>query len=174
MTRVLTRMIAACLAALTPAGSNAAAPEEAAAEAPRLIFLFEETVLLGESTKAGKTPYGDRNIVPITGGTITGPYLTGKVRPGGWDWQLAAPGGCFTLKADYMIEAADGTIINVLNQGAFCKSQGGPTSRSFTSPRFEAPVGKYGWLNDGAYVGTLAPATVAGRPAVRIRFYKAG
>ena len=42
-----------------------------------------------------------------------------------------------------------------------------------TQPRFEAPIGKYDWLNRAAFIGTLDMARDAGGPAVRIRFYKA-
>jgi hypothetical protein len=42
-----------------------------------------------------------------------------------------------------------------------------------TQPRFEAPIGKYDWLNRGAFIGTLEMATDVEGPAVRIRFYKA-
>jgi hypothetical protein len=43
-----------------------------------------------------------------------------------------------------------------------------------TSPRFEAPLGKYQWLGQHAFVGTLEIATgPKSEPAVRIRFYQA-
>jgi hypothetical protein len=38
---------------------------------------------------------------------------------------------------------------------------------------FEAPVGKYDWLNKAAFIGTLEPEkTPDGQPAVHIRFFK--
>ncbi|KAA6459232.1 DUF3237 domain-containing protein [Acidobacteria bacterium AB60] len=146
---------------------------QADASAPKLEFVYEELVTLGASQPVGETPQGKRNIVPITGGTFAGPRLKGHILPGGWDWQLANPGGCFTIHADYMIQTEDGVIINVRNSGTQCTSSDGKRGEILTSPVFEAPKGKYDWLNGGVYVGTLEGATVEGKPAVRIRFYHA-
>jgi hypothetical protein len=140
---------------------------------PRLEFVYEELVTLASSQPVGETPQGKRNIVPITGGTFEGPRMKGKILPGGWDWQLANPGGCFTIHADYMIQTDDGVIINVRNVGTQCAGADGKRGALLTSPAFEAPKGKYEWLNGGVYVGTLESATVDGKPAVRIRFYQA-
>jgi hypothetical protein len=142
-------------------------------EAPKLEFVFEEVVTLDPGVHPGATPWGDRNIIPITGGKFSGPKIKGKVLPGGWDWQLATQTGCFKIQADYMIETDDGAIINVVNKGVSCKSVTEKQGRLLTTPVFEAPVGAYEWLNGGAYVGTLDGATIDGKPAVRIRFYKA-
>ncbi|MGA8871523.1 MAG: DUF3237 family protein, partial [Candidatus Acidiferrales bacterium] len=57
-------------------------------DVPHLEFVFEEFVTLGAGIHPGETPFGDRNIVPITGGVFSGPNIRGKVMPGGWDWQL--------------------------------------------------------------------------------------
>jgi hypothetical protein len=72
-----------------------------------------------------------------------------------------------------MIQTDDGVMINVRNVGTQCKSTGGNEGALLTSPVFEAPKGKYEWLNGGVYVGTLEGASLNGTPAVRIRFYKA-
>ena len=149
------------------------APAAADAKTPLLEFVYQETVTLGPSQSVGDTPEGHRNIVPIIGGTFEGPNLHGKILPGGWDWQLASPGGCFTVHADYMIQTDDGVIINVRNEGTQCSSTSGKRGPLLTSPRFEAPKGKYDWLNGGVYVGTLDGTPLNGTPAVRIRFYKA-
>ena len=141
--------------------------------APTLEFTFEETVTLAADVKVGATPWGERNIVPITGGTFAGPRIKGKVLPGGWDWQLKVPGGCFSLHANYMIQADDGAIINVDNSGTVCESVDGKQPKLFTVPTFEAPKGPHDWLNGGAFVGTVQVTTVDGKPAVRIRFYQA-
>jgi hypothetical protein len=141
------------------------------ADTPRVEFVFEEFVTLGASIHPGETPLGDRNIVPITGGTFSGPKIRGKVMSGGWDWQLVTKTGCRSLQADYMIQTDDGAIINVVNKGTSCASPGSNT-RLITTPTFEAPLGPHAWLNGGAFVGTLELATVDGKPAVHIRFYQ--
>ncbi len=148
----------------------AATPSE---KPPVAEFVFEEIVTLAPDIKVGPTPFGSRNIVPITGGNFEGPRLRGTIVPGGWDWQLATPGGCFKLEANYMIRTDDGTVINVLNRGTACRELAEPGARMITVPAFEAPLGRYAWLNDGAYWGTLEGTKVDGKPAVHIRIYKA-
>jgi len=158
--------------AVPPRASAQAAPAAAPA-APTLEFIFEENVTLADSVHVGATPRGQRNIVPITGGAFSGPNIRGKVLPGGWDWQLAFPDGCFSLEANYMIQTDDGVVINVINKGTTCPDSSGKRTRMLTAPVFEAPDGPYRWLNDGAYVGTVDVETIDGKPAVHIRFYKA-
>jgi hypothetical protein len=133
---------------------------------PKLEFVFEEAVTLGRSVSVGDTPYGGRNFITITGGTVAGPKLKGKVVPGGWDYQLHLPNGCGTISADYFLQAEDGTMINVLNKAMMCPN--GPGGKLFTRPVFEAPKGPYEWLNSGVFVGTLD----MGAGGVRIRFYQ--
>jgi hypothetical protein len=140
---------------------------------PQLKFVYEEQVALASSMPVGETPMGKRNIVPITGGTFSGPGLKGKILPGGWDWQLTNASGCFNLHADYMIQTDDGAIIHVVNAGLVCPNSAGTRDAMLTTPVFEAPKGKYDWLNGGAYIGTLEMMTLDGKPAVRIRFFKA-
>jgi len=141
-------------------------------EGPHMEFVYEETVSLGTTLHPGATPFGERNIVPITGGTFTGPRLKGKILPGGWDWQLSA-NACFLISANYMIQTDDGVIINVDNRGRVCSKPGAKPAPIFTTPVFEATLGAYDWLNGGAYVGTIEGTAVDGKPAVHIRFFRA-
>ena len=53
------------------------------------------------------------------------------------------------------------------------QNSNGKARTAATTPAFEAPVGAYEWLNGDAYVGTVDDTTFEGKPAVRIRFYKA-
>jgi uncharacterized protein DUF3237 len=157
------------------AGAVASAATAADDSAPRLEFAFEELVTLAPAASPGKTPYGSRNMIPITGGTFEGPGIKGTIIPGGWDWQLVRADGCVDVHADYMLKTDDGVIINVVNDGALCMAQPGAAAKpARTSPRFEAPLGKYQWLGQTAFVGTLEGAKGPnGEPAVKIRFYKA-
>lgn len=148
-------------------------PAQSAPAAPRLQFVFEEQVTLAADVPVGETPIGKRNIVPITGGTFAGSGLHGKIMPGGWDWQLVNASGCFNLHADYMIQTDDGAIVHVVNQGMICPNSAGTKDAVLTSPVFEAPKGKYDWLNGGVYVGTVEGMKIDGKPGVRIRFFKA-
>ncbi len=105
-------------------------------------------------------------MIPITGGTVTGPLLTGRVAPGGADWQLVQPDGLIDLTARYTIEAADGTLIGVVNRGLrhgppdeMAKLAAGeavdPSLIYFrTTPVFEAPAGPHEWLARHIFVAT--------------------
>src|SRR5947209_10524116 len=104
------RMLAVYLAGIIPAIAQNAVQEK-----PKLEFVLEELVTLGPSVHPGQTPLGERNIVPITGGTFSGPDLRGKIVPGGWDWQLSTKNGCTAVQANYMIQTDDGQVINVDN-----------------------------------------------------------
>ena len=151
----------------------AAAASASAQEAPPLEFVFEERVTLGEAIAAGDTARGSRLIIPITGGTFEGPEIRGEVLPMGWDWQLRRDDGCTEVEADYFLRTNDGAVINIVNTGVICpQGENGPAPVR-THPVFEAPVGKYEWLSQGAFVGTLEPEMEGDDvAAVRIRIYR--
>jgi hypothetical protein len=162
----------AVLACLALAAAAPAAAQQS--PAPKLDFVLEEVVSLGERIPAGKTPLGERFIIPVSGGTFEGPGLKGIVMPGGWDWQLLRPDGCLQVKADYFLKTDDGAIINVVNTGNICPGADGKPAPVRTHPVLEAPVGKYEWLGRTAFTGTLEPVFEGGKvTAVRIRFYRA-
>lgn len=164
------RRASAILAAgLVGAGQNALA---ANAPPPGLEFAFEETVTLADAITPGETAIGGRNIIPITGGTFQGPRIKGTIMPGGWDWQLVRKDGCLSIEADYMLRTDDGAVINVVNKGVACRPADGKPRPVITQPVFEPPLGKYEWLGKSAFVGTLEPITLEGKPAVKIRFYE--
>lgn len=164
--------LAACAFAVAAIAQPPAVAQEQSPP-PRLEFAFEEIVTLGQAVPLGETPLGRRNIIPITGGTFEGPGIKGTIIPGGWDWQLTRADGCTEIEADYMIRTDDDVVINVINVGVLCPPREGQPSPVRTQPRFEAPVGKYDWLNRSAFIGTLEMAEEAAGPAVKIRFYKA-
>ena len=37
-------------------------------------------------TNLGRTPYGERRVIGILGGSVRGPKLNGRIVPGGADW----------------------------------------------------------------------------------------
>jgi len=148
-----------------------------AAVVPRVEFAFEFHVALDPVVTVGETPVGRRQFIPIKGGTIAGPKLSGEVLPGGWDYQLALADGCMLLTADYFVRAADGTTSHVLNGGPSCNVAG---ERSLFHPRFEAPKGPHEWLNRGTFVATLEVERAAAPPgspppgprAIRLRIFQ--
>ena len=150
-----------------------------AAEPPRddepgLIFVYEAIVTLEPMVEIGRTPLGMRRRVPITGGSFAGPRIRGTVLSGGADWQLQRADDWTVIEADYMMRAQDGALIHVRNVGLTNSRVAGATSRYLRAvPRFEAPDGPHGWLNQAIFIGTIGrPPADAPKPSVRIRVYQ--
>ncbi len=72
---------------------------------------------LGGIQKLGNTPYGERRIINILGGTLEGEKLTGKVLPGGADWQIVRTDGVVHLTARYTVETDTGGLVLVNTEG---------------------------------------------------------
>lgn len=53
----------------------------AAPKTPKLTFLYSLNCTLGPSLDVGATPVGSRVVIPITGGTFSGPKLSGTSPP---------------------------------------------------------------------------------------------
>jgi hypothetical protein len=65
----------------------------------------------------GRTPYGERRIIYITGGTVRGAKLQGRILPGGADWQIVRGDGAADISARYTIETDAGAHIVVKSDG---------------------------------------------------------
>ncbi|PVH98237.1 hypothetical protein DM02DRAFT_470821, partial [Periconia macrospinosa] len=65
----------------------------------------------------GKTVGGERRFIPITGGYFEAPRVKGNILPGGGDWNLVREDVVVHVLAKYTIQAEDGTLINVHNEG---------------------------------------------------------
>ncbi len=135
---------------------------------PGLEYAFAIRVMLGKRTKVGELPSGFiRGFTPAIGGEVSGPKLNGRVIPNsGGDWPSYWPNGAVEFSAQYMLEADDGTLIVIKNRG-FRYAPPDVTARMERldpvdpgeyymrlSPFFEAPAGKYDWLNRTVFVGT--------------------
>ena len=65
----------------------------------------------------GRTPYGERRVIGILGGSVRGPKLNGRVLPGGADWQIVRGDGVADIQARYTIESEAGARILVSSEG---------------------------------------------------------
>ncbi|WP_438006653.1 DUF3237 domain-containing protein [Sorangium sp. So ce321] len=124
--------------------------------------VFTEAVTLGSSLSVGASKRGTRNIIPITGGTVTGGMLlsglSGSVLPGGADYQLI--GASTILDARYALSSNDGEVIVVRNCGPF----------GALVPVFETRAdGPYAILNTKAYVSSDPGVSGGG---VSLTFYE--
>lgn len=120
-------------------------------------MLIRENVTLAPGQSVGESKRGNRNIIPITGGELSG-RINGKVLMGGADYQNLTPPA--TIDAHYLWQADDGEIIVVRNGGSF----GGLV------PTFEARVdGPYAFLNSGRF---LSSNPGVGQGGVSLTFYE--
>src|SRR5215212_2143578 len=61
---------------------------------PRLTPVYRLEATLGEPVELGDTGHGHRRIVPLTGGSVTGPTINGRLLPAASaDWQTVLPDG---------------------------------------------------------------------------------
>jgi len=137
-------------------------------------FVFEETATLGPGESIGSSPLGARFRIPITGGRFEGPGMSGKILPGGDDWQLKRADGSLVIDANYMIQTDDGVSIRVHNVGVIHQKPGDGEAYMWCAPTFEAPMGKYGWMNDAIFVSQLHVGTDPKNPTVRVTIYEIG
>jgi hypothetical protein len=82
-----------------------------------LAPLMRVEVTLEPVRDLGQTPAGHRRIIGITGGRFSGARLSGRVLPGGADWQVIRGDGVAYLDARYTLETTDGALVYVNNKG---------------------------------------------------------
>jgi len=112
--------------------------------------VYEENVTLGSALNVGSSKRGARNVVPITGGTVTAapgyPDVAGTIVAGGADYQLTPSGSAMILDARYVLALGDpAQHVIVRNCGTW----------SALVPVFEASLdGDYAFFNEGSYVSS--------------------
>lgn len=77
---------------------------------------FRIAVAVDQPQLFGSAEGHERRCVPILSGTVRG-RVTGRVLPGGTDWQRILPGGTTELEAHYAIETDAGETIEVTSRG---------------------------------------------------------
>ena len=82
---------------------------------PELRHVLHLDVEVGAPVEVGRTAAGLRRLVPITGGTASGPLLQGRIVPGGWDYQLVR--SATETEARYVVETDRGKLVYVTNRG---------------------------------------------------------
>lgn len=133
----------------------------------RTEFLFRMPIEVETPLQmVGQTPFGDRRIAKVLGGSFEGPKLKGRVLPGGGDWLLLRAHGVLQLDVRLTMETDDGALIYMtyrglrhgpaevmerLNRGEAVD----PSEYYFrTAPFFETGSERYGWLNRIVSVAT--------------------
>ena len=130
-------------------------------------FLFEASFELAPTIDLGPGLLGQRRMVPSLSGAFAGPKMRGTVLPGS-DWQVVGAGNVTVLEAQYALQTDDGVLIRVVNKG-FRRgpaevmrrlAAGEPVDASEyymrAAPAFDAPNGRYQWLNSSLFVSSGA------------------
>jgi hypothetical protein len=131
--------------------------------------LVEPLLELSVQTRAvcsiAAAPPGERLVFDVVAGSFEGAALRGRVLPGGGDWLTRTAAGS-QLDVRLVLETDDGVKILL--------RYGGRASRRGDEPRveiagsFEAPQGRYEWLNSIQAFGLGSPTA----DGVRYQLYR--
>lgn len=111
---------------------------------------------------------GERRIIPIIGGTVTGPKLSGRILNVGADWQTVFANGLAELDTRYAMQTHDGATIEIINYGyrhgpqhvleAIARGDAVDPDSYYmrTHARLETGDDRYRWVNRTLFVGTGA------------------
>ena len=135
-----------------------------AAESPQLVtsppehaptseHVFDIVATIDGAMTVGETSTGTVRAIPITGGSVMGEGISGRVIPGGADWQLTRADGVTEIEATYAIELEGDTLVKVVNSGIIVPpTEPGEDAYFRTQIRFMAPQGDYAWLNEAIFL----------------------
>ena len=139
---------------------------------PRLTQVYRLEATLGPPLELGETAQGHRRIVPLTGGTFSGPEMSGKLLPGASaDWQTILPDGTALGDIRYILQTDRGDLLYVQSRSirhgspeVLARLGRGedvdPGEYTFrTSTRIETAAPDLDWLGKGIFI------SVAGRQA---------
>jgi hypothetical protein len=142
---------------------------------PRLTQVYRLEATLGQPLDLGDTPRGHRRIVPLTGGTFTGPELRGTLLPGASaDWQIVLPDGTALGDIRSTLQTDAGELLYVQSRSVRHGSaevlarlgRGEDVDASEytfrTSTQIEAAAPHLDWLNKGVFI------SVGGRQTDRV------
>ena len=136
---------------------------------PSLTRFYRLEATVGDLLDLGSMAQGHRRIVPLTGGTFTGPELNGTLLPGvSADWQRVLPDGTALGDIRYTLRTDDGALLYVQSRGV---RHGSPevlarlgrgddvdaSEYTFrTSTQIETAAADLDWLNRGVFISVGA------------------
>jgi hypothetical protein len=127
----------------------------------RLEHVFDVRLEFHERHVWGPVSGGaQQGYVSVKTGIVEGPRLNGKVVDySGADWGTVRTDGVVELNAHYLLQADDGALIYIKNQGYVYGTtpgtDGAPPRPGYfrCTPYFRAPVGPHDWLNRTVIIG---------------------
>ncbi|MBB4052176.1 hypothetical protein GGR20_001819 [Devosia subaequoris] len=149
---------------------------------PTLTHFCTLEVALSRPMIIGDVHAASKRVIPIRGGTVTGPEISGTILDFGADWQRVFESGVAELDARYAFKTDDGALVEIENFGfrhgppeILAKLAAGepcpPESYYMrTAARLSTAHPKYNWINRTMFVGTGARL----QSAVQIDLYAVG
>ena len=137
--------------------------------APELDYFGRLSIDVAEPVEVGRTFACHRRVIPITGGTLTGPEVSGTILNAGADFQVLRSATESDLDARYVIEFEDGARIFVTNvayrtgaaEDITARAEGRevPAERIYfrCAPRFEVAdteTSSWRWLESTVVIGS--------------------
>ena len=133
---------------------------------PELKKFATLRVEIAQPQEIGVTQFGTRRVIPITGGTVEGNGWSGKVLPGGADFQLIVSPRLSELDARYVLETDEGETIYVQNRALRAAApevtqkivRGEPVDPSEVyfkcTPLLETSAERFSWITERLFIGT--------------------
>jgi len=144
---------------------------------PRLTQVYRLAATLGPPLELGETAQGHRRIAPLTGGTFSGPEMSGRLLPGASaDWQIILPDGTVLGDIRYVLRTDRGDLLYVQSRSirhgspeVLARLRRGedvdPGEYTFrTSTRIETAAPDLDWLNKSIFI------SAAGRQAAAVLY----
>jgi hypothetical protein len=133
---------------------------------PTLEYVFEIRARIDPDLHIGRGSDETLSFTPISGGSVSGPRLSGEVLAGGGDWAVERSGTA-QLEARYLLRADDGAVIDILNRGYFRATpeviermengedvpEDEPGLYFRTAPVFQTDAPQHRWLAENQFIG---------------------
>lgn len=132
---------------------------------PRLTLIYRLEATVVEPQDVGQVSAGHRRIVPLTGGTFSGPELRGTLLPGASaDWQIILSDGTALGDVRYTLETELGDLLYVQSRSVRhggvevlgrlgCGEDVDAAEYTFRgSAEIETGAAKLEWLNKGIFI----------------------
>ena len=132
---------------------------------PRLTQVYRLEATVAQPLDFGDISRGHRRIVPLTGGTFTGPEINGKLLPGASaDWQIVLGDGTALGDIRYTLQTDGGDLLYVRSRSVrhgpadvlARLGRGEEVDASLytfrTATQIETAAADLDWLNKGVFV----------------------
>ena len=111
-------------------------------------LIFQAEMKFERILDVGRTPYGNRQVVVVQEGAVSGPKLSGAVMPGALDFELKLSNGTVEVEQTLVLRTSDGSYIYGRTAGTGVDATDVRVVMDFEAPKTSSSA----WLNSGKYV----------------------